>query len=327
MRSILRFLRKDPKSAIQAVILGAVGLGALLTVMTRYGHPNSGDLYLGLILALLGLLAISLSFDRFTHMRKIEDRLDEILCQQPSVYVYKNSVELYQKGRDAVKTNTWDCVRLYAPVGLWDTSKEKQEWLAALADALRPGGRVLKLKAVFGFPPSGYLPQFNSDREHPTCEVVEREHPIVPRSRLRAQLQYIQLMLNLFDTSNEMELVMEQRRRAELHFIPPVEVSPGFGVIIFENKFSRQVCIAFAKGENHYLVDSGVQIGNLDQLANPMVDWFDDTVFKGATGDFVLQDLDGNCTLSKQWEKVMRYYPPDIQAPYEPKRDPVATTA
>ncbi len=250
-----RWVKPRDLSLYAAIVL-FVSTG-LATVFSQVGIAIAS------ILGLLGALTWYLVETTKQAEKKSEDlhaSIGKMLLVRPPDNLFTHGIAAIRRGEEQ---GGWDMVRIYAPVGLWDKSEEKDKWLTALQAALNNGHDVRGFWGVYGLPPNEKL--FDS---------------------------YGKRRLDLFATTPN----------TELHFLPPEDVchptaAPGLGIIIFEREVgpeqspTYEVFIGFALERENPVVGSGVGLTRSD-VGRLVAVWFDSKVFYGASSRYVLRGPD-----------------------------------
>lgn len=201
---------------------------------------------------------------------ELENRLSK---RELTLYPSRRSI--YDSGINALKSDHWKKVRVFAPVGLWREDELKKKWLEALAESARVG-KLETVWGVFGLPPT------------------KKDDKVLPPSQVVGNLEYVKQVLGLFNGL----------KNVRLHFYPPSDASIGFGVLIFQRKDNTgNVAFCLASHEYEDVVNRGFGIDN-DQVFSYAIDWFDDRIFWKATNAFVLQD--DSTSLMERWNDIVK---------------------
>jgi hypothetical protein len=198
------------------------------------------------------------------------------------VALVRESDDVFRQGRLALQEGKWQRVYIYAPVGLWDMSKEKDPWLKDLQQALIDK-RVKRFRGVYGLPPN--------------------EAAAWARAKDRLQL-------------------FRETPRTEIHYLPPQDrehptAAPGLGWIIFENTDEKRYKVIFAfvghATEEGY-ERNGFAIQN-EQIVPIVASWFDQQLFDPKSHCFVLRGRDPDSADFVKFDEVLasieqRYYTP-----------------
>lgn len=187
--------------------------------------------------------------------------------------------DVFQQGRQALQEGKWNRVYIYAPVGLWDESDEKDKWLKALQKALQDH-QITEFRAFYGLPPNEQL---------------------------------------LWTRAKERLRLFRDTIPTELHYLPPQDTTaaPGLGAIIFENRRENRYKVIFAfVGQviEGGFVRSGIAIQNEDIVLN-IAGWFDRQLFDIKNHCYVLRGQDPDGAGFAKFDDVLasieqRYYTP-----------------
>ncbi len=199
-----------------------------------------------------------------------EEKLDllvKVLDAAGKIELLVNPNDIFHHGILAIeKSKTlggWEKVRIYAPVGLWDPSPAKDQWLEKLQEALgdlAQGNKTADVKAfraVYGLP-----------------------------SSQQSYYDYAKRRLKLFKSTND----------TQIHYLPPEDgehptQAPGVGAIIFENRSDHRYEVIFAfvcKVTEKVFLRSGYILKH-KEIGPLLADWFDEEVFDGTSQNYVFE--------------------------------------
>jgi hypothetical protein len=244
-----RFRARHLFMVLLLIVTAACGIAGVVTrdELVLVG-ANSG------LLVAFVLYAVDNATRAETKARQIHNDVGRIERLRGPEHIYDLGIAALNR---AQSEGQWECVRIYAPTGLWDQSEKKLRWLERLAEALRRQ-EVRELRAVYGLPEQ---------------RAVFRE---VAAGRLK-----------LFEDSPE----------ARLHFLPPPGdghpcAAPAFGILIFERSNDYLVYVACSGRAGDPIAGSGfgLQAGNLGRV---VASWFDEQVFHGVSAPYVLKGPNG----------------------------------
>lgn len=198
------------------------------------------------------------------------------------IKTFPTRVSIWDKSIKIISEGQWDKLRIYAPVGLWRDDASKKQWVKDIADCARGNNpKIKRIWAIYGLPPI-----FKFDTKRSENEVDE-------------DLEYMKQVLDVF---NDMKNV-------ELHYYPPSAASIGLGALILENETRTGGTVAFALASHgdEELVDFGFGLEHEEVFFNAK-EWFDDKIFRKATGNFILHDSD--TSLNQRWSRIKeKWYP------------------
>jgi hypothetical protein len=180
----------------------------------------------------------------------------------------------------ALERSPWEKMRIFAPVGLWQKDDDKKHWLEAIAKHAG-AKRVREVWAVFGLPP---ISRYGNERTP---------------NEISEDLEYMRKILNVF----------VRLKNVEFHYYPPAGASVGVGAIILESldKTGGELAFGLASHGSEEVVDTGFGMDNQALFAISR-QWFDDKIFRRATGNFILHDA--SKSLQERWSGIVEaWYP------------------
>ncbi len=180
--------------------------------------------------------------------------------------------------QEAVKTlndqnRQWEHIRIYAPVGLWDSTSEKTQWFKALASALE-SGKLGELRVLFGLPPKDRF-----------------------------------LELNLENAKKALE-IFKDPPHATIYCIPPaqggVNAALGLGMVIFDEEL---LVLGFARNEQSTVIDTAVVIDQNDVVKRAR-EWFDSQVWRSFRNkqEYAIRDAYPRVPFEEGLENIDRLY-------------------
>ncbi len=223
-----------------------------------------------------------------------------------SVAIVDGHSEIFQGAINFLHSeDRWGMVEIFAPVGLWQDLEDKRKWFRELAGYLDQK-KLDNFRAIYGFPNEGMIKPTDINlktgklRRDPANKKIEQAHRL----------------LRLAATSIK---IFEDTPNTVIRYIPPVEVSIGFGAIIFEaiSPPRRDIFLGFSTGADEWIVDKVLALANAHELlAHYLSDWVMNTLMGKSTKSFVLKDthLPEKIEMATQWDKeLMKYYHPKVR--------------
>jgi len=303
-------------AALIAAIAGIIGNNAILYMSSILFLLSTFVLYMFFFMRQAETKLNNLS-NSIGKVITVEEKLDTLIHNQNTAIKSDEKIEVLLKALDATNkyellvnpediflygiraiensmaSSGWDKVRIYAPVGLWDTSRVKDQWLEKVQTSLGDQqanaiGYVKAFRAVYGLP---------SSRE--------------------SYFAYAKRRLELFKNTKD----------TQIHYLPPEDQehpchAPGIGAIIFENRSDQRYEVVFAFVNNvteNTFLRSGFVIKD-KEIGRLLADWFDEQAFGDASQNFVLRGRDPKDHDRKKWvdfdaqlaEIEKRYYQPQV---------------
>jgi hypothetical protein len=270
-----------------AVYLLIFALAALLFLLQYFvSEAALKDLLINLAAGLAGVAFVffmvnqTLGFDREAErLRKIEGIETGLTllmnkATESELTIYPAREVIFNISIETLNQHDWQIVRVFAPVGLWNEDEDKTRWLESLAKHAS-AKQVRQVRAVFGLPPTS---KYNLP---------------VSRQELEKNLKHARRILSNFNGL----------RNVSLNYYPPTHASVGLGAIVFEDENGKgRIAFGLASAENEEVVDRAFGIDN-DRIFIYAQSWFDDRIFRKATGSFVLQD--DSRTFNEGWNKAI----------------------
>lgn len=275
-----------------AIYLIIVLIGIIMIFVGKDLDPNDykRDVLLNIGAGMVGVSIVFIVVDQlflWTPQKDKEKQLEEKVVRatqlledaklaMTDIQLYPTRSAVYEAGCLALKKYQWQRLRIFAPVGLWEKSETKKEWLRVVACHARKKN-VKSVWGVFGLP---------------------------PKERKNDPISYEQVIDNLIQARIALD-VFNGMSNVELHFYPPFPASVGLGVLIFEtvDSLGGELAFALSSQGDEETIDSGFGIDNRP-LFLVAKQWFDDQIFLKATGKFILQELD--TPLEQRWEYVIK---------------------
>lgn len=223
-----------------------------------------------------------------------EDSKDNPHEYELTATIVEESKNIYAKAIELINNEHyhWARIRIFAPVGFWESEPYKREWLLALNGAII-ARRVGRLEAIYGFPHQGM--KLSYDRNLP---IIERG---VEDQLAKSHLTNTGTHLRIFDDTPN----------TNFRFIPPVEISVGSGAILFESREGLRITFCgFSQGLNYWITEVGINFEGSNAVHEVYRSWFDDALWTHSTATFLLKDhlTKPPVTLSSAWEKIMKKY-------------------
>ena len=184
----------------------------------------------------------------------------QLLLEAEKIGIIKDPDGIFREGISALESGGWEEVRIYAPVGLWDPSKVKTDWLKALKASLEHGN-VRSFLGVYA----------------------------LPLDKLAFET-YAKKRLELF----------ENTPNTVIHYLPPEDkkhptAAAGLGAIVFMDPDTERYEAIFAFVEQvdgpRPMRRSGFVIRD-DRVARLVTKWFDSQIVHDKSQTYVLR---GHC--------------------------------
>ncbi len=208
-----------------------------------------------------GVLFVLLSF--IWHYLGTSDRI-QMALEEGKVELIRDPDAIYRRGMDTLaRADTegrWECVRIYAPIGLCDPSEWKDRWLASLKDGLGTTNRVNHFSGVYALPQDG---------------------------------------TQFFALGERRLQVFESTPRTVIHYLPPDDkdhplAAAGLGAIIFSDPDHGryEIILAFLGHVTGGAMERSGFVIQDKQVGRMVAEWFDTHILRDSSQQYVLRGLD-----------------------------------